>query len=80
MQIYWLIELPQNCRSGSPLYFGWEEGSPNWTGEVNDAFCFDNKQEAETYANEIGLLDWEVLEHAWIDRHEPAHPHACRPC
>lgn len=63
-RIAWLIELPQSARSGLTFYFGWEEGKPGWTADINHAIESETKDEAEQFASDIGLRDWTVVEHA----------------
>lgn len=66
VEIAWLIERPQHARPGcGPVYFGWEEGRPGWTADINYAIRSETKDEAEQFANDIGIDDWIVVEHAF---------------
>ena len=67
--ILWLIEHPQQHQG--IFYFGWEEGEKNWTADINAALKFDTKAEAEAMAINIGLPDYRIVDHQWLD-HKPA--------
>lgn len=64
--VLWLIEHPDNG-SKSPFYLGWEEGQPGWTGDIKEAFKFQTSEAAEKLAGEVGLTDWRVADHKWLD-------------
>jgi hypothetical protein len=66
-EIAWLIELPQHARPGKPpTYWGHVEESEGWTRDANEAIRFDTQEGADRYGSDIGLLDYEVVEHAWV--------------
>lgn len=67
--VYWLIEHPDNGKR-SPHYFGWEEGERGWTSDLSAAFKFETQGIAEQFANEIGIQDWRVIDHQFLD-HKP---------
>lgn len=65
-EIAWLIELPQHARPGEPpTYWGRVEEGEGWTRDINDAIRFNTKAGADKYGSDIGILDYEVIEHAW---------------
>ncbi len=65
-EIAWLIELPQHARQGQPpTYWGYEEGSQGWTCDINAAIRFKARDEADMCGSDCGILDYEVVEHAW---------------
>lgn len=68
--VLWLIEHPDNGDK-SPSYFGWEEGEQGWTGEIKEAFKFDTKAAAGKHASDVGLPDYRIVDHKWLD-HKPA--------
>lgn len=67
--VLWLIEHPDNGAK-SPFYFGWVEGEKGWTPDINAALKFDTKGQAETMANNVGLPDYQIRDHKWLD-HKP---------
>ncbi len=72
-EIAWLIELPQHARRGhSPTYWGYEEGAEGWTCDINEAIRFKTHAEADMHGSDCGILDYEVIEHAWVSTPSPA--------
>lgn len=66
-EIAWLIELPQSARPDKPpTYWGHVEEGEGWTREVNEAIKFNTKDGADKYGSDIGILEYEVIKHAWV--------------
>lgn len=67
--ILWVIEHPENGKR-SPFYWGWEEGSQGWTAEIGAAMKFDTRAYAEKHAAGVGVPDYRIVDHKWLD-HKP---------
>lgn len=67
--VYWLIEHPDNGKR-IPFYYGWAEGERGWTPDIKDAFKLSSEAEAEKMASDMGLPDYRILDHKFLD-HEP---------
>lgn len=65
----WLIEHPDNG-TRSPFYWGVEEGVQGWTADVRWSFKFDTEAAAEKHASDVGIPDYQIRDHKWLD-HEP---------
>lgn len=54
----WLIQHPDD----SKFHFGWEDGEAGWTADIKWAIRSETHEDAEDFANNIGLSDWKVVE------------------
>lgn len=69
--VLWIIEHPENGQQGkSPFYWGLVEGQQGWTPDIKDAFKFDTQFDAEKRADDVGIPDYRVFDHMWLD-HRP---------
>lgn len=68
--VLWLIEHPNNGKQ-SPFYWGIEEGEQGWTADMRWAFKFDTAADAEMRASDVGIPDYRVEDHLFLD-HKPA--------
>lgn len=66
-EIAFLIEMPQSARPANqpPTYWGYDEGSEGWTRDIKDAIRFATFEAADMRGSDCGILDYEVIEHAW---------------
>ena len=67
--VLWAIEHPENGKQ-RPFYWGIEEGEQGWTTDIRWAFKFDTKDAAEKHASDIGIPDYQIRDHKWLD-HKP---------
>lgn len=67
--VLWVIEHPDNGNQ-RPFYFGWVEGEKGWTPDIDDALKFDSEGQAEAMASNVGLPDYRIVDHKWLD-HKP---------
>lgn len=69
MIILWLIEHPNNGNQ-TPAYWGLEEGEESWTGDIEAAHKFAAHEFAEKWAGDVGIPDYRIVDHQWLD-HTP---------
>lgn len=67
--VLWLIEHPNNGNQ-RPFYWGNEEGEQAWTTDIEAAFKFATEGEADKHAGDVGIPDWRIVGHQWLD-HTP---------
>lgn len=67
--VLWLIEHPNNGNQ-TPFYWGNEEGEQAWTADIEAAFKFETADAAEQYAGDVGIPDYRIVDHKWLD-HKP---------
>lgn len=64
--VLWLIEHPDNGTK-SPFYWGIEEGEQGWTSDIAWSFKFATKEAAEQHASDVGIPDYQINDHKWLD-------------
>lgn len=67
--VLWLIEHPES-KHQTPFYWGIEEGKQGWTADIKWAFKFETADEAEMHASGVGIPDYRIIDHKWLD-HKP---------
>lgn len=67
--VLWVIEHPENGKQ-PPFYWGTEEGEQGWTSEIKWAIKFDTADEAEKRASDVGIPNYRIVDHKWMD-HTP---------
>lgn len=67
--VLWVIEHPENGNQ-PPFYWGTEEGEQGWTAEIKWAFKFEAPEDAEKHAGGVGIPDYKIIDHKWLD-HTP---------
>jgi hypothetical protein len=67
--VLWLIEHPENAYQ-TPVYWGVEEDQEGWAGDIKWAFKFETSADAEKHAEGVGIPDYRIIDHKWLD-HKP---------
>jgi hypothetical protein len=65
--VLWLIEHPNNGKQ-KPFYWGIEEGEEGWTADIDAAHKFASFEFAEKWASDIGIPDYRIIDHKWLDQ------------